>query len=189
MSSKTKTSDGKQRAKTKGTGRGNEKVLDGRISKFDPTKLPKIKEMYENGAFPVDICAELGICRDTMRRWCLKDSDHYQPEFARVASIGNIASECYWFKRMGDVESKNWQFIMKAKFGWSTKSNHYKNSSTFQINYDPDKLGDTMDNIIQAIARDDISPEKAKVLTDIIISTYQVREIEGELIQLGASQK
>ena len=179
MSSRIKTSDGKQRALKRKSGIGEKQVLDGRISKFDPAMLPKIKEMYENGAFAINICAELGICRDTMRRWCIKDGEHCHPEFAKVVSIGNIASECYWFKQMEDVESKNWQFIMKAKFGWSTKANHYKNSSTFQIDYDPDKLGETMDNIIQATARDEISPEKAKVLTDIIISSYQVRQIEG----------
>ncbi len=179
MLSKIKTSDGKQRAETKSTGRGNEKVLNGRISKFDPAMLPKIKEMYENGAFTVDICAELGICRDTMRRWCIKDGEHCHPEFARVVSIGNIASECYWFKQMGDVESKNWQFIMKAKFGWSTKANQYKDSSALQLNYNPDKPAETMDRIIQAVVRDEISPEKAKVLTDTIINSYNVRVIEN----------
>ncbi len=178
MSSRIKTSDGKQRALKRKSGVGEKQVLDGRISKFDPDKLPKIKEMYENGAFTVNICTELGICRDTMRRWCQEGGEHHHPEFARVVSIGNIASECYWFKQMGDVEPKNWQFIMKAKFGWSTKANQYNNSSALQLNYNPDKPAETMDRIIQAVVRDEISPEKAKVLTDTIINSYNVRQIE-----------
>ena len=63
---------------------------------------------------------------------------------------------------------------MKNQFKWTGAK-----ATSSQLRYDPDKPAETMDNIIQAVARDEMSPEKAKVLTDTIINSYNVRCIEN----------
>ena len=43
--------------------------MAGRKTKYTPDMLPKILEIYDNGDTDSDVCAILGISRDTFYRW------------------------------------------------------------------------------------------------------------------------
>ena len=67
----------------------------GRHTKYTPDMLPKILEIYVNGDTDSDVCAILGISRDTFYRWYKT-----KKAFSDTVNKGRLASE-YWWNRLG----------------------------------------------------------------------------------------
>ena len=104
--------------------------------------LPIIIELMEKGASKVEVCAELGICTDTLYEWC-KDSD--KKEFSDTIKRGEDLSNAWW-ERNGRVNlhsttfnSSLWYMNMKNRFKWADRQ-ETESTVTVQTNVsDEDK--------------------------------------------------
>lgn len=88
--------------------------------KYRPEMCDEIIEYYQHGAADVQICRNLGICRDTFYEWVKN-----RPEFARAVKVGKQISEAWWIDKAQDsidkglkLDSKVWNANMKNRFGW-----------------------------------------------------------------------
>jgi hypothetical protein len=64
----------------------------GRPTKYDPdTMIPRMLELAAEGAGRLEICAELGITRDTMLTW---EAEH--PKFFDATTQARDLSQAWW---------------------------------------------------------------------------------------------
>lgn len=110
-----------------------------RPTKYDPTiMLPIIIDLMSEGASKVEVCAELGICNDTLIEWC---KDQSKPEFSEAVKHGERLSEAWWQKKgrknleNKDFSSTLWYMNMRNRFGWADKTEQ-KTENTTEIKGD-----------------------------------------------------
>ncbi len=80
----------------------------------------EIQPYYKDGLAHVEVCAKLGIHRDTFYEWKKR-----YPEFAEAVKAGEILSEAWWIAVsrqavQGNIkgDSKMWMANMKNRFHW-----------------------------------------------------------------------
>ena len=96
----------------------------GRITKYTKEYAEKLPQMFENGESVVEVCANLGIVKDTFFRWVKLHKD-----FERAYHIGLELSQAWWEKlgRAGSlgtqkINAATWIFNMKNRFKWSDRT-------------------------------------------------------------------
>ena len=85
--------------------------------------LDKLPAMFKDGQSIAEVCAELGMCKDTFYR--LKKE---YPVFSDAIKNGELLSEAWW-SRLGrkgasgaaEINPTTWIFNMKNRFGWKDK--------------------------------------------------------------------
>jgi hypothetical protein len=103
---------------------GKKKHPGGRPSKYDPSILEDIPEMFRNGESIEEVCRDkLKISKQTCYNWM---KEH--PEFLDSIKQGLGLSEAWWHTlgRAGasgkaPINPAVWIFNMKNRFGWSDK--------------------------------------------------------------------
>lgn len=94
----------------------------GRPSKYDAkTMCQTVIECMRDGRSIIEVCAKVGITRDTFYRW-YKEID--KKEFKEAVDIGKVLSEAYWdnIGRLGilgqidNFKHAAWIYRMKCRF-------------------------------------------------------------------------
>jgi DNA-binding XRE family transcriptional regulator len=99
-------------------------VKMGRPSKYRPEMCTTVVDLMREGASIAEVCAELGIHKDTFYKW---EKDPEKPEFTDSVKTGRVLSEAWWTRagRENLYESKFnhglWYMNMKNRFGWRDK--------------------------------------------------------------------
>jgi len=95
----------------------------GRPTKYSPKLCGLLPAMFANGESVVEVCAGLGITKDTFFQWVKKYKD-----FSDSYKRGLELSEAWWTKlgRAGSVgkskiQPATWIFNMKNRFKWTDK--------------------------------------------------------------------
>lgn len=97
-----------------------------RPTKYNKEMLPIILEKFSSGASVCEICADIGICRETFYNW----TEEY-PEFLDTYKKGLSLSQAWWEKigregALGDkpINPTMWIFNMKNRFHQEWKDKH-----------------------------------------------------------------
>jgi hypothetical protein len=95
----------------------------GRPTKYSPKLCELLPAMFANGESVVEVCAELGIHKDTFFQWVKE-----YPDFSDSYKKGQELSEAWWTKvgRMGSlgkakIQPATWIFNMKNRFKWTDR--------------------------------------------------------------------
>jgi hypothetical protein len=109
-------------------------------SKYKPEFNKIALDLMEQGASPVEVCAELNIHRDTLYDWINPESERFNQEFSDTIKTGKLKCQAWWEKigrkylidesevnvQTGTNKSKRlntaaWIFNMKNRFSddWS----------------------------------------------------------------------
>ena len=99
------------------------KAKIGRPTKYSKNLCKKLPEMFKNGESVVEVCAALGIWKDTFYNWV---KEH--PDFSDSYKKGLELSEAWWLKlgRAGSagktrIQPATWIFNMKNRFKWTDR--------------------------------------------------------------------
>lgn len=95
----------------------------GRPTKYEPQACKVVISEMRNGASIVEVCATLGICKQTFYNWT---QEH--PDFLDAYKKGLELSQAWWEKlgRAGaagqiPIQPATWVFNMKNRFGWKDR--------------------------------------------------------------------
>lgn len=97
----------------------------GRPTKYRKEMCETMLNLFNGGATVAEVCAELGIARDTFYCWCNEHKD-----FSDAYKKGRELAERWWAKigqagMLGKLEqpinSAMWIFNMKARFKWQDR--------------------------------------------------------------------
>jgi len=98
-------------------------MAGGRPTKYKKEYAEKLPDMFKNGESVAEVCAELGIWKDTFYNWVNK-----YPKFSDAYKKGQELSEAWWTKlgRVGSagkvsIQPATWIFNMKNRFKWTDK--------------------------------------------------------------------
>lgn len=115
----------------------------GRPTKYCPSMCDDVVRVMRDGGSIAEVCAELGIIRDTFHIW-----REIHPEFSDSVKEGLDLSEAFW-NRLGqdgatganrNANATFWIFNMKNRFDWSDRR-------------DVNNTGETTINVITGIDR------------------------------------
>ncbi len=101
----------------------NKGDMMGRPTKYKVKMCKQVIELMKIGASKVEVCAELGISKDTFFRWKKEI-----PEFSDSVERGELLSEAWWTKHGREnlyTKSFNQRLFfmcMKNMHGWSEKT-------------------------------------------------------------------
>jgi len=111
--------------------------------KFQDWMPSKIIELMTDGASKVEVCAELGISRETLNVWCQTTSHYFNGTIYRAIKKGELLSQAWWEKlgRQGasmekEIQPTAWIFNMKNRFNWCDKQEQKIDAN---INHSVDK--------------------------------------------------
>lgn len=97
----------------------------GRPTKYTPDMCDKTIELMREGASKTEVCAEIGICVDTICEWCKPDGRYFNQEFSDAVKKGLLLSQAWW-ERKGrknlenrDFSYTGWYMNMKNRFDWA----------------------------------------------------------------------
>jgi len=95
----------------------------GRPTKYNAKLCALIPAMFANGESISEVCAELGITRETFNQW-----RNLYPDFSDTVKRGLELSEAWWTKlgRAGatgkaKIQPATWIFNMKNRFNWTDR--------------------------------------------------------------------
>lgn len=95
-----------------------------RKSTYKKEFADNLPAMFENGESVIEVCANMGISRDTFYRWC-KEHKRFNEAYQRGLEL----SEAWWEKlgRAGSlgtqkINAVTWIFNMKNRFKWSDRT-------------------------------------------------------------------
>jgi len=120
--------------------------------------IHKLPMMFANGESLSEVCAELGISKQTFDGWCEK-----YPEFEDAFLVGLQAAEAWWQKLgRGSAAGKlkihldTYIFVMKNRFKWENKEKLMKNP------LDTSSVNITQKNNIEAVKQSEaiVDPNK-----------------------------
>jgi hypothetical protein len=147
-----------------------------------------IEKMFKTGKFLPAVLSYLDYDYEQHRD--KQDANYKHCDFSRwdavyteIMAKAAIWSETYWIEQQGEMDNKNWQFIMKNKFGWSSNPPYRgekHNSSALKL--EESKPVKILDAIIEQTVSGEMSVEKGKGLTEMVVNSYAVRSVttEGE---------
>lgn len=118
----------KKKTATPKTDAAPKKGAGGRPSKYKPEMCDRVIELMTEGASQVEVCADIGISRETYNQWCKPGSNTYIKEFADANDKGVALSQAWWEKLgrlgaagMSEINPVVWIFNMKNRFKWHDK--------------------------------------------------------------------
>jgi len=95
----------------------------GRPTKYNAKLCKLLPAMFANGESISEVCAELGISKETFHKW-----EKLYPDFSDSYKKGKELSEAWWTKlgRAGatgkaKIQPATWIFNMKNRFGWTDR--------------------------------------------------------------------
>ena len=95
----------------------------GRPTKYNAKLCALLPSMFANGESIAEVCAELGITRETFHQWV-----NLYPDFSDSYKKGLELSEAWWTKlgRAGatgkaKIQPATWIFNMKNRFKWTDR--------------------------------------------------------------------
>lgn len=97
-------------------------MASGRLCKYREEHLSLVEDGFKEGASITEICAEIGICRDTWNEW-----EHTNKVFSDTVKRFKPCSEAWWMtKGRVNLENKQfspvlWYMNMRNRFGWRDK--------------------------------------------------------------------
>jgi hypothetical protein len=116
----------------------------GRPTKYSPKLCGLLPAMFANGESVVEVCAELGIHKDTFFEWV-----KIYPDFSDSYKKGLELSEAWWIRigRIGSVgkakiQPATWIFNMKNRFKWTDRQDMNINGNMDITIEKPDFLAD-----------------------------------------------
>lgn len=121
-----------------------------------PEKICQIfLDMSKEGCQPVEIAAELGICKRTLQKW---STDDRKPEFQHAYQLGKTFGEAYHTKTLREGAAgkiKGWKptgniYILKSCYGghWRKDGHHHVIDVNARKKLDP-----TDANMIKSLER------------------------------------
>lgn len=142
-----------------------------------------ITKMFKSGKFPPQIFNYLGITlpqhySKTDPNYRRSEWSSYDPLYCAVLEKAHNWMEEFWIDQMEHMDAKKWQFVMRAKFGWSIAA-PYREPKHNLIKLEHDKPSKLLDAIIQEVTDGTMSTEKGKAISDLVLQSYNVKEIEG----------
>ena len=134
----------------------------GRPTKYSPKLCALLPSMFANGESVSEVCAELGIHKDTFFEWVKTYKD-----FSDSYKKGLELSEAWWTKlgrsgAMGrtKIQPATWIFNMKNRFKWT------------------DRIEQVVSATVDTAAAD-LSPEdRRKMIAEILAETDEQRKSE-----------
>ena len=102
-------------------------MAGGRPTKFKEEMCETVICLMSEGASKIEVCAELGICFDTIAEWCNPKGDYFKPTFSEAVKKGLQLSQAWWEKNgrtnleNRDFNYTGWYMNMKNRFGWADK--------------------------------------------------------------------
>ena len=99
-------------------------------SKYKPEMCNLIIEFMSQGMSLHEVCARIGISRETLNQWRSKDGDYFNSEVSDAVKRGIDLSEAWWLERgrenltNRDFSAVLWYMNMKNRFGWADKHEH-----------------------------------------------------------------
>jgi len=98
----------------------------GRPTSYKPEMCDIAIELMAKGASKVEVCAAIGISKETLYQWCNPESDYYNKAFSDAIKTGMALCQAWW-ERVGrefmfNEDGKNglnsavWIFNMKNRF-------------------------------------------------------------------------
>lgn len=100
----------------------------GRPSKYKPEMCEAVISLMSEGASKCEVCAELGICFDTIAEWCKPEGEYFKEDFSEAVKKGLQLSQAWWEKqgrtslKDKDFSYTGWYMNMKNRFGWADKT-------------------------------------------------------------------
>jgi len=147
------------------------------IPKITDAQYEAIISMAEKGAVFEEILAYMRYTEADAINKRRPSMPCYDPKFCRALGHAYIQGAAYWIKQRKKENPKNWQYVMKNVYGWNG-SNSRGHGSVPTVNYQSQKVAESLDSVIEAVIEDKISPEKAKVVADIIIGSHDVKALD-----------
>ena len=100
--------------------------------------LPVLLDMASKGASVVEVCAKIGISKETHYQWLNKDSEYFNKDYSDVALRAKELCEAWWIaygrenlKEIGGkrINSNIYALHMMNRFGWgkNQKTEHSGN--------------------------------------------------------------
>lgn len=156
------------------------------IADYDKRTIPLISEKQYDKALALFkkgyVVRQVLAILDMVTRVCIakrfSTNVNYDPNFNRLIEKGETYSFAAWMFNRNEENPRIWSQVMRNEFDWCPVPNSGKVADV--IKFHPDNLSDTMDNIIKAVADGQLDNERAKTLTEIIIGSYNVRQIENK---------
>ena len=102
-------------------------VKRGRPPKFKKSMLLAIERMTAEGACKSEICAEIGISRETMKQWTDPNGLYYNEIFSDTVQLCLQDSEAWWRKKgrknltTTGFNTQLYSLNMKNRFSWGEK--------------------------------------------------------------------
>ena len=102
-------------------------MAGGRPTKFKEEMCETVICLMSEGASKIEVCAELGICFDTIPEWCNPKGAYSKPTFSEAVKKGLQLSQAWWEKNgrknleNRDFNYTGWYMNMKNRFGWADK--------------------------------------------------------------------
>jgi len=151
----------------------------GRPTKYDPERMiPKMLELYAQGASTTHVFCELGITSDTFYRWVKKHQ-----LFSCAFKSGKNLSKSAWLDHAADnFENPKFQFLL---FESAFKRVHQTDDSStidFELSADADPKVQAQE-ILTALSERSITTQQAEALIGIIRSAHDV-SLSPELLDL-----
>jgi hypothetical protein len=140
--------------------------------------------MFKSGKFLSEVMNYLDITNYIHRKKLDASYKHeewssFDERYAYIIERAHNWSEEYWLTQMHNIEPKQWQFLMRAKFGWSTAA-PYKERRLLPIKLDANKPSTLLDTVISEVSEGNMSAEQGKSISELVIQSYHVKEIEPE---------
>jgi hypothetical protein len=77
---------------------GQQPGEEGRANKYEPGHCQLIRDMAQDGQFPENWCARIGIHMETMRNWCRE-----HPEFLEAVRVARVLLTDYWTQKAREM--------------------------------------------------------------------------------------
>lgn len=121
--------------------------MAGRPTDYKPEFNQIALDLMKDGASIVEVCAELGISRETLYDWINPESDRFKQDFSDTIKDGKEYAQAWWekkgreatFKGMG-FNATSYIFIMKNRFGQDYKDKQEVDNKSTTTIIDPDQF-------------------------------------------------
>ena len=122
-------------------------MATGRPSEYKEEFNQIALDLMKEGASIVEVCAEIGISRETLYDWINPESPRFKPVFSDTIKSGIEYAQAWWeaqgrkatFNQTG-FNATSYIFIMKNRFNKDYKDKHDIDSKNTTTLIDPDQF-------------------------------------------------